>query len=333
MLLAGDVGGTKTVLALFGREDEADAPLAEATFASAEYASLEAVVEAFAASVDLPIERACIGVAGPVVAGEATVTNLPWRMSEACLARALGLSFVRLVNDLEAVAYAVPSLTPDDLLVLNEGQAVPTGNVAVIAPGTGLGEAFLTWDGTRYHAHASEGGHADFAPTNNVQQGLLRYLHQTYEHVSYERVCSGKGMPNIYAFLKESGLAVEPSWLAERLADVEDPVPLIVDAALGDLAGGAPCPLAVATLDTFVGILGAAAGNLALTVLATGGIYVGGGIPPRILPFLERPAFLDALRRKGRFADLLLRAPVRVILNPRAALLGAARFGLDAAPS
>ena len=329
MLLAGDVGGTKTVLAVFSPETGLDAPRAEATFPSDDYDSLEAIVQDFLTGAGVPVDRACVGVAGPVVAGEATITNLPWRLSEPRLAAVLDLADVRLLNDLEAVAYAIPSLRPDDVLVLNAGQSVPTGNVAVIAPGTGLGQAFLTWDGTRYQAHASEGGHADFAPTTPVQDELLRHLRQRFEHVSYERVCSGMGLPNVYAFLKESGHAEEPAWLAARLETADDPTPVIVEAALAALAGGASCPIAVATLDTFVGILGAAAGNLALTVLATGGIYVGGGIPPRILPFLERPAFLDALRRKGRFADMLLRAPVRVILNPRAALLGAARHGLD----
>jgi glucokinase len=220
----------------------------------------------------------------------------------------------------------VPFLEAADLHTLNEGQPAPGGVIAVIAPGTGLGEAFLTWDGSRYRAHASEGGHTDFAPTNALEAGLLRYLLGRFEHVSYERVCSGRGLPNIYAYLKDSGYAEEPPWLAEQLASVEDPNPIIVNAAL---YGERPCELCVAMLNTFVSILGTEAGNLALKVLATGGVYLGGGIPPRILPALEQEEFIEAFRRKGRMSDLLARVPVHVILNPKVALLGAACHGLE----
>jgi glucokinase len=326
LLLAGDIGGTKTNVAVFSPEDGPRAPLAEATFPSADYPSLEALVREFLSQVDLKVEWASFGVAGPVAAGRSTITNLPWVMEERQLQEALNLSSVRLLNDLDAIAHAVPFLEPDDLHTLNVGQPAPGGAMAVVAPGTGLGEAFLTWDGSRYRPHASEGGHADFAPTNLSEVELLHYLQGRFGHVSYERVCSGRGLPNIYAYLKDSGYADEPDWLTEQLAAADDPTPVIVNAALDEER---PCELCVATLSAFVSILGAEAGNLALKVLATGGVYLGGGIPPRILPALEQERFMEAFRRKGRMSDLLARVPVHVILNPKVALLGAACHGLE----
>jgi glucokinase len=326
MLLAADIGGTKTNLAIFSLEAGLRAPLAEATFPSTAYPSLEALVSEFLSQANVKPEHASFGVAGPVVAGRATVTNLPWVMDEAQLQTALNLSSVHLLNDLDAIAHAVPRLEPDDLYALNEGQAAPGGAIAVIAPGTGLGEAFLTWDGARYQTHASEGGHADFAPGNLLEIELLRYLQQGLgsEHVSYERVCSGRGLPNIYTYLKDSGYAEEPAWLAEQLAVADDPTPVIVNAAVD---GERPCELCAATLNTFVSILGAEMGNLALKVLATGGVYLGGGIPPRILPALKHERFMQAFRRKGRMSKLLIQIPVQVILNPKVALLGAVCHG------
>jgi glucokinase len=325
MLLAGDIGGTKTNLAIFSSEAGPRAPLVEATFPSADYASLEALVREFLSLVDLKVERASFGVAGPVVGGQATVTNLPWVIQETQLEEALNLSPVRLLNDLEAIANGVPVLEPSDLHTLNEGQPAPGGAIAVIAPGTGLGEAFLTWDGSRYRAHASEGGHASFAPMDSLEVELLCYLQRRFDHVSCERVCSGIGLPNIYAFLRDTGYAEEPDWLAEELAAADDLTPLIVKGALDDES---PCELCIATLNTFVSTLGAEAGNLALKALTTGGVYLGGGIPPRILPALEQDRFMEAFRRKGRMSDLLARMPVHVILNPKVALLGAACHGL-----
>jgi len=325
MLLAGDIGGTKTNLAVYSPDAGPRAPLAEATFPSGRYANLEALVRDFLGGVDLAVDRASFGVAGPVVGGRATITNLPWVIDEAQLESELGLSAVRLLNDLEAIAYAVPWLEPGDVHTLNEGQPAPGGSMAIVAPGTGLGEAYLTWDGTRYRAYASEGGHSDFAPTTPLEVELLRYLLPRFDHVSYERVCSGLGVPNIYAYLKDSGYAEEPAWLAEQLAAADDPTPVIVKAGLDE---GRRCRLCQATLDTFVSILGAEAGNMALKVLATGGVYLGGGIPPRILPALKGERFMDAFRRKGRLSKLMVRIPVHVILNPQVALLGAACHGL-----
>ena len=326
MILAGDIGGTKTNLAIYSSEAGPRAPLVEATFPSGEYPSLETLAREFLAGVDLPVDRGAFGVAGPVVSGQATITNLPWVMDEEQLRESLNLSAVRLLNDLVAVAHSIPVLDGMDLHTLNQGEAEPGGAIAVVAPGTGLGEAYLTWDGGRYRARASEGGHASFAPDTPVQLDLLRFLLGRFEHVSCERVCSGKGLPNIYAFLKESGRAEEPDWLAEQLAEADDPTPVIVRAALD---GDRPCDLCVVTLNTFVSILGSEAGNVALKVLATGGVYLGGGVPPRILSALDSGRFTAAFQNKGRLADLLGRIPVHVILNPKAALLGAACYGLD----
>ncbi|MGH2346561.1 MAG: glucokinase, partial [Chloroflexota bacterium] len=330
MLLAGDLGGTKTNLAIYDPDKGERAPLEEATFPSGKFPSLEALVQTFLAQAKYPVDRASIGVAGPVVNGTATVTNLPWTMDERDIARTLGLKSVRLLNDLEAMATAVPYLLPEDLETLTAGEPTRHGNIAVIAPGTGLGEAFLTWEGTRYHTHASEGGHADFAPTNAGEVTLLRYLLERMDHVSYERVCSGRGLPNIYACLKDSGVAPEPAWLTEQLRAAPDPTPIIVRAGRtdGTPAGEEPSALCRATLETFVSIMGAEAGNLALKVMATGGVYVGGGIPPRILPMLQYNGFMASFKRKGRFADLLNRVPVHVILNPKIAMIGAAAHAL-----
>jgi glucokinase len=324
LLLAGDVGGTKTSLALYETESGLRVPLSEARLPSAEYGDLASLVLEFLSQTEQRPTHACFGVAGPVVDGHVSVTNLPWVIDERELEARLGLAPVRLINDLESIANAIPLLGAEDLHVLNHAPPEETGAIAVVAPGTGLGEAFLTWDGTRYVAHPSEGGHVDFAPTNPLEMGLLKYLWERYEHVSYERVCSGLGIPNIYAYLRDSGYAAEPAWLAQELAQVEDPTPIIVNTALDQ---SKPCELCLGTLDTFVSILGAEAGNLALDTLATGGVYLGGGIPPRILPALERAHFMRSFYNKGRFGELLARIPVHVIMNPNVALLGAAAFG------
>ncbi len=328
MLLAGDIGGTKTNLAVFSTEAEDGwrKPLAEATFPSGRYPGLEALVEEFQQQHHFTIERASFGVAGPVVNGRATITNLPWILEENHLKNVLGIPLVSLLNDLTAIAHGVPYLGAEDLHTLNAGHPVQKGAIAVVAPGTGLGEAFLTWEGGRYHAHTSEGGHADFAPADALQLELLRYLQLRYPHVSFERVCSGKGLPNIYAFLKESGHATEPAWLADTLAQAKDPTPVIVENALDKERA---CDICTMTMQLFVSILGAEAGNMALKVLATGGVFLGGGIPPRILPFLSEGRFMQSFLRKGRLSDVLIPIPVYVILNPNIALLGAARHGFE----
>jgi glucokinase len=326
MLLAGDIGGTKTNLAVFSSETGWRKPFAEATFASINYTDLESLVREFLAQHDFTIDRASFGVAGPVVAGHASITNLPWMMDEQQLQQSLQIPSVRLMNDLDAIAHSVPHLDSQDLYVLNKGQAIPGGALAVIAPGTGLGEAFLTWDGSQYKAHTSEGGHADFAPANSLQVELLRYLMVRFPHVSFERLCSGKGIPNIYDYLKDSGYAEQPQWLAEQLAATQDRSPVIVNNALDKENA---CELCVVTLNAFVSILAAEASNLALKVLATGGVYIGGGIPPRILSYLQNNQFMQAFTHKGRLTPLLTQMPVHVILNPKVALLGAAIHGFE----
>lgn len=329
MLLAGDIGGTKTSLAVFSREGGPRAPIAKETFPSGKYPNLESLASEFLGRVNLSVERASFGVAGPVVAGRAKITNLPWVMDEGHLADELRLPGVTLLNDLEAIAHAIPILQPDDVCTLNQGKPVPNGCLAVVAPGTGLGEAFLSWDHTAYQVHSSEGGHADFAPIDDLQVGLLCYLMEREGHVSYERVCSGKGIPNIYAYLKDGGRFREPAWLTAALAAAPDPSPIIVNAALERKAD---CEICTATLETFVSILGAEAGNMALKVMATGGVYLGGGIPPRILSVLQHPRFMRAFLDKGRFVTMLNDIPIHVILHPEVALVGAACHGLEAIP-
>jgi glucokinase len=323
LLLAGDIGGTKTALAIYSREQGPRHPLAQAIFPSKEYASMEAVVCEFLTGTGWHVTRACIDAAGPVVDQRAQVTNLAWAVDARALGEVLGNVPVCLLNDLEAIANAIPFLEPADWETLNEGKPVERGALAVVAPGTGLGEAFLTWAGAGYHAHASEGGHTDFAPTTALEFNLLRYLQERMDHVSYERVASGIGLPNVYAFFKESQRMNEPDWLRESLAATSDPTRIIVQAALENQV-----EICVATLRLFVSILGSEAGNLALKVMATGGVYLGGGIPPRILAYLKEDSFLQRFTHKGRFAELLSGVPVRVILNPDAALIGAACVGL-----
>jgi glucokinase len=334
MLLAGDIGGTKTTLAIYSTEKGPGAPLSKATFRSADYPSLEAVAQVFMRQIGPAsgglaapsVDRACFGVSGPVVMGRATITNLPWVMDESDLAAALNVKAVRLLNDLESIAMAVPIIEADKLQTLNPGVAVAEGSIAVIAPGTGLGEAYLTWDGMRYRAHACEGGHADFAPTNEIEIGLLHYLLHRFEHVSYERVCSGIGLPNLYHYIRDSGYADEPAWLSESLSAAADQAPVIVKAALEAKPGSELC---VATLNLFVSILGSEAGNLALKLGALGGVYLAGGIPHRILPALAGGRFMKAFRLKGRLSNILASVPVHVILDPEAGLSGAAHYGRD----
>jgi glucokinase len=324
MLIAGDIGGTKTLLALYVPDQGARKPIAQAMFHSADYHSLDDIVRAFIAKTQRPVEAACFDVAGPVIGGRAHLTNLPWVLDEGAMQRALGLKRVMLLNDLKAVAYAVPHLLADDVHTINEGRPEKHGPLAVIAPGTGLGEAFLVWDGSRYIACSSEGGHGDFAPSDATQAALWRYLFDRHGHVAYERVCSGSGLPNIYEFLRDSGHAPELPALAAKLAAAADRTPIIMQAALQD----PPDPLCAATLAVFVSVLGAESGNLALKVLATGGVYLGGGIPPRILSQLDTGGFMRDFVNKGRFAELLGKIPVKVITT-QAALLGAALYGLD----
>jgi len=325
-ILVGDIGGTKTTLAVAHPQRSPRDLLTVETFPSGEFASLEEIVARFLAGNDRVFDRAVFGIAGPVREGKVRTTNLPWIVEEERIVESFGFSSVRLINDLEAMAYGVPHLGPPDLLVLNHGKPLEGGTMAVIAPGTGLGEAFLVRDGLRYRPHPSEGGHADFAPKTLLERELWVYLNGTFGHVSYERVCSGPGISHIYDFLKENSYGDEPSWLAQQLADAGDATPVITSAALD---GTRPCELCVRVLDEFVSILGGEAGNLALKVLAMGGVYLGGGIVPRILPFLRKAVFMRSFRDKGRYTDLMDRIPVYAILVPDVALLGAASAAFE----
>jgi glucokinase len=325
MLIAGDIGGTKTDLAIYSAESGPHVPLFQSEVRSADYSSLQAMVREFLGQTKVPVSTASFDVAGPVIDGRAKITNLPWVIDEDSLARDLKLSAVHLMNDLEAVARAVPVLRASDLITINGGNAVANGPIAIIAPGTGLGESFLTWNGSQYVAHGSEGGHSDFAPTDERQIRLLRFLLPRWGHVSVERVCSGIGIPNIYAFLRdEEGIPEQPE-TAERIASSEDRTKAIVE---GGLDPRNPSDLCRATIEVVVSILASEAGNLALKVLATGGIYLAGGVALHLLTALQEPRFMQIFTRKGRFENLLKRMPLHVI-TAHAALVGAATYGLE----
>ena len=314
-MLAGDIGGTKAKLAIYHPKDGPRHPLAEATLQSADFASLEALVAQFLTGKGGSICRAGLGIAGPIVNGRVQVTNLPWLVDERTLRADLGTP-VAILNDLAAIALGIPFLEAQDLATLNKGTPAPNGAIAVIAPGTGLGEAFLIWNGDAYVPCASEGGHTDFAPTNLTELELLSYLMSRHEHVSYEWVCSGLSLPNIYEFLRDTRRYPEPEWLKIELSRAKDAPPIISQAAEAGKA-----EICVEALRLFVSILGSEAGNLALEVLATGGVYLGGGIPPRILPFLKEGSFMQAFMSKGRFSEMLAKVPVHVICNPEAGFL------------
>ncbi len=322
LLLAGDVGGTKTTLALVSINGGAKI-VAETTFASREHASLEDAVGEFLRPSGARPSRAAFSVAGPVIGGRADITNLPWVLDTGALRGSLGVEHVLLVNDLQATAFAIPHLRADQLSTIHPGTSDGAGAVAVVAVGTGLGEAMLVPRADGYEALPSEGGHTDFAPRSGTQRALLAYLQREMDHVSFESVCSGIGIPNLYRFLA-SRAGPAPEWLAKELAAAEDPTPVIVEAGLRRDG----CGTCRRTLSLLAAILGAEAGNAALRMLSTGGVYVGGGIPPRILPALRSRAFHDGFTRKGKMTEMVSRIPVHVILEPRAALLGAARYGL-----
>ncbi|MFC1867545.1 glucokinase [Thermodesulfobacteriota bacterium] len=317
LILAGDIGGTKTNLGLFIKGKRRPLPKVIGTFLSREAPNLEYIVEQFLGRYHVPVTCACFGIAGPVQNGRCKTTNLPWNVYENRLKKRFKLNQVRLINDLEATARAIPYLNRNELFPLNRAKA-RKGNLALIAPGTGLGEAVLLFYEGRYLPVSSEGGHADLSPNNETEIKLWQHLHKRYGHVSIERVLSGPGIFNIYSWLKDSGRYREPEGLGKRLKET-DPAKAITEAAMNERE-----PLCVKTLDIFVSILGAVSGNLALTWMSTGGLYLGGGIPPKILTKLEEDIFISSFTNKGRFKALMETIPVRVILNDRAALLGAA---------
>jgi glucokinase len=324
-LLAGDIGGTKTILALFSHEKGPLHPLFEASYTSDSYPGLDPIIEDFCSRAGVSPSTACFGVAGPVRGSRAVITNLPWQPDTGLLQASYGFSQATLINDLVANGYAIPHLPQSDLYIINEGLQTSGGAIGIIAPGTGLGEAIFTWNGSRYLAVPSEGGHSDFAPTSDLEYDLFRFVASRYGHVSYDRICSGRGIPVIYDFFKKHCKIEEAGWLAEQLETAGDPTPVIVNAALDDTR---TCKICSRTLQLFISVLGAEAGNLALKGLTTGGIYLGGGIPPRILPLITKELFMASFAGKGRMSYLMTDIPVKVILNPNAALIGAASFGL-----
>lgn len=318
-VLAGDVGGTKTALGLFDRTERGPVLLRGDTLPSREFATLEAAIERFLSAAPRPVlEAVCLGVAGPVVDGRSVATNLPWVIDERALAAAIPATRVKLLNDLEVAAHGVLGLPQSELHLLQPG--IPRrGHMVLIAAGTGLGEALVVHDGDRRIVIASEGGHADFAPRDDLEEGLLRFLRKEFGRVSLERVVSGPGLFNVYRFLRDTGWARESADVAERMR-VGDPSAVVTEMALAGRD-----PMSAKALDIFVSAYGAEAGNLALKAMAVGGVFVGGGIAPRILPRLTTGLFVSAFRDKGRLATLMEAIPIRVAMNPRAPLLGAAR--------
>src|SRR5438132_3623456 len=321
LVLAGDIGGTKTNLALFSVHGERLRSELQRSFPSKRYSGLVPVLQEFLADDKHTIDSACFGIAGPVVDGKVKTPNLAWMVDSSELSRALKLDSVALLNDLEAAAYGIFTLEEDEFCALNQGTIFHSGNKALIAAGTGLGQSILHDDGRRFHPLASEAGHADFAPRNDLEIELLRHLIDRFHHVSYERVLSGPGLMNIYRFLKENQGLEEPKWLAERLSGGEDPGAVVSKAALANEA-----EICVKALDIFVSVYGAESGNLALRAKSLRGLYVGGGIAPKILPKLKDGTFMRAFGDKGRYTDLLAAIPVQVILNDQAGLRGAAYY-------
>ncbi len=317
-ILAGDVGGTKTDLGLFKYSAGMLELVREHRYATAKFGSLEAVCADFLGA-SATVNAACLGVPGPIIDGSAHATNVPWELSSAALSRVLKGVPVRLLNDLAAIAYGMVNLKPAEFVVLHRAENPPAhGNIAVIAAGTGLGESSLVWEGDQYYAVASEGGHSDFAPHDGEQIELLRSLAAEFGHVSYERVLSGPGLWNIYKFLRRESHAEEPAWLSAQIAAGD------ASAAVSEAAIAGRDSVCVHALTMFCDIYGSEAANLALKVLALGGVYLGGGIAPKILPMLTNGTFVRGFLAKGRLNEILKRIEVRVSLNPAAGLLGAA---------
>ena len=327
MILAGDIGGTHTRIAIFEESGSALKMLLERIYPSREYKSLDEIVSLFLSNEKFTIDSACFGIAGPVLHGRVSTPNLAWVVDALQLAKELGIEPVWLINDLQAHASGVDDLQPTDFISLNRVDA-SVGNAALIAAGTGLGEAGLYWDGKQRHAFPCEGGHADFAPRNDLEVDLLQYLLGKFGRASYERVLSGPGLQNVYNFLVASGKEQEPQWLKDELAQSIDPAAVISQHGLEGKA-----PICERALDIFVSVYGAEAGNLALKLMATGGVFVSGGIAAKILPKLTGPAFMQSFISKGRLQPVMETIPVKVIVNDRVGLIGAARYAFSHIPS
>jgi glucokinase len=322
MILAGDVGGTKTILALFEAQGDGWHCVKKTRYSSLEYPTFTGLLQDFLSDCkDRPIDSVCLGVAGPIVDGDCVATNLPWVLLRREIGAIVGTESVRLLNDLEATAWGILNVPEADFVTLNPGIDSRPGNCAVIAAGTGLGEAIIAWNGKNYQVLASEGGHTDFAPGSEQEIALLRYLWEKYPgHVSYERLLSGDGLVNIYQFLKTSRYAPVQSGLEKQMAD-NDPA-----AVIGEAGVTGTDALSVAALSLFCRIYGAEAGNLALKCLPYGGVYIAGGIAAKILPLLTRGDFLEGYLEKGRYRAALKQIPVKVCINQETGLLGALAF-------
>ncbi|HEY1270968.1 MAG TPA: glucokinase [Terriglobales bacterium] len=318
MILAGDIGGTHSRLAFFAATNGHLQLVSEEAYPSRDYSGLEDIVSTFVRRETNAVDAACFGVAGPVRNGRAQVSNLPWVVESAQLSRHLRFRTF-LINDLEANAWGIEALAATDMVTINEGSPDALGNQAVVAAGTGLGEAGLFWDGRQHQAFACEGGHADFAPRSDLEIELLQYLMAKFGRVSYERVLSGPGLINIYNFLRDTGHGEQPQWLAEKMS-AGDPAAAI---SMAGMEG--TCSLSEKALEMFAEIYGAEAGNLALKLFATGGVFISGGIAPKILPKLKTHSFLEAFVDKGRMRPVLEAMPIRVVINENTGLLGAAR--------
>jgi glucokinase len=321
MILAGDIGGTNARLAYFDLVKGKFSLVSVTIFPSRDFSSLDEIAGKFVDTMGVAPEVACFGIAGPVLNGRVETSNLPWIIEASKLSRELGIKNVSLINDLEATGWGISTLEEKDIVTLNAGKG-SVGNQAVLAAGTGLGEAGLHWDGTQHHVFACEGGHTDFAPRNELEMDLLHYLAAQFGHVSYERVLSGPGLVNVFHFLRDTGRGTEPKWLTEEMRESEPA------AAISRAAMEGKCPLCEQSVDIFVSIYGAEAGNLALKMLATGGVFLAGGIAPKILAKLKEPFFMQAFLDKGRMRPVLEAMPVQVVMNDKIALLGAAQCGL-----
>lgn len=327
-VLAGDIGGTKTILEVFDQTVFAQGRLkrgpyiaeVQQVYASKDYPTFESLVSSFVNEHMIRCDRACFGIAGPVTKHQARTTNLPWIIEAASVQKILGGASVSLLNDVQANAYGVLCLSDSDISVIHPGQEIEEGNIAIISPGTGLGEAGIIWSNSQYQAFASEGGHSTFAPQNALQYELANDLDKQFGHVSWERVLSGPGLVNIYAFLKKKRGLPEPEWLSQEFQR-NDPAVVISQTALLN-----KFPVCVEALELFVQFLGAEAGNWALKLMAVGGVYLGGGIPPKILQAIQSPGFRQAFLDKGRMQSILENIPIKMIMNSRAALLGAGYY-------
>ncbi len=325
-VLTGDIGGTNTRLAVFRTETTGSSfdLLLEKTYSSQSHDSIERVLQRFLSDTGASgIERACFGIAGPVIDQVCDTTNLPWRVSAQHINTRFGFSETRLINDLEAIAWSIERLGEGDLVSLNPGTGAARGNRSVIAAGTGLGEAGLYWDGQGYHPFPSEGGHSDFSPTTPLEFGLYQSLLERHRHVSWENIVSGPGLLAIYDYLLGQRQGQIPSWLHTRMEQIGR------TEAISAAGLEASDPLCRESLELFVRLYGREAGNHALKIMATGGVYLGGGIAPKILPILKQEIFMQAFVDKGPMRRLMQAMPVSVILNDKAALYGAAAFALS----